>query len=169
MSQRLMYKQLHDKKVLGGIVSNITLGTQNACVGINGQRQCAALHEFENVFPRLPFITSLDPPVWAAASLGITNLIIIDIAVLISYIFALLFIWIYQGLLKAAVKVTMVVIGGLALVAPFLTLSAILLAIYKLTKDAMLETQVGNASWYSVGGLCSSAVLLCSSFFCVFL
>lgn len=169
MSQTLMYKQLHDQKVPGGIVSNITLGTQNACVEINGHNQCTALHEFEEDFPRLPFITSLAPPVRAAASLGVNNLIIIDIAVFLSYIFALFILWVCHSLLKAAVKVTIIVVGGLALVAPFLTISAICVAIYKLMKDATLEVQVGNASWYSVGGLCSSAILLCSSFFCVFL
>lgn len=169
MSQRLMYKQLHDQKVLGDIVSNITLGTQNACVEINGQSQCAALPEFEKDFPKLPFIASLAPPLRAAASLGVNNLIIIDIAVFLSYIFALFVLWVCHGLLKVAVKVTIIVVGGLALVAPFLTISAILVAIYKLAKDATLEAQVGNASWYSVGGLCSSAILLCSSFFCVFL
>lgn len=169
MSQMLMYNQLHNQKVLGGIVSNITLGTQNACFDINGHIQCTALHEFEKDFPRLPFITSLGPPLRAAASLGVNNLIIIDIAMFLSYILALSILWVCHGLLKALVKVTIMVLGGIALVAPFLTISAICVAIYKLTKDAALEAQVGNASWYSVGGLCSSAIFLCSSFLCVFL
>lgn len=94
---------------------------------------------------------------------------IIDIAVFSSYIFALIFLWVYQTLLKVSIKVTIIVVCGIALLAPFATLAAIVLAIHKLAEDATLETQMGNASWYSVGGLCSSAFLLCSSFFCVFL